>query len=658
MSPERRTSGSGGVASSAVTAWSGSREEENTESLQQKRRGNTSPPVLSSSPREPVTQALRCCCSKSVSPQERINAMKWHAPQKASGSYSCSTITSNMTTKAELEAIENKISTIQVDHSGSIFGHSSGRQKSTEKGRNWGWLLSGFISLNILLLGIAIVSGSVFNAVQISSSHLQIFLILLVILSTIWMIFYQVHTSRGHHAVLYKDSHAGPVWLRGGLVLFGICSVIMDIFKIIYYVGRIHCDSPVKIAFPVVQALFVIVQTYVLWVHAKDCVQIQQNITRCGLMLTLSTNLMVWMTAVTEESLHQTVPPGEPSTNGSGNDGYGLNGTLLQGRAAASDCECIHNMCDIFEKAYFYLYPFNIEYSLFASAMTYVMWKNVGRQVDEHHSHSLRFSLWDVLLGPIAGMLILVAGLATFVVYEVDIAKDDPKKKQDALIMHYIMNIVAILLMAIACLIGCIIFRIDKREQVSGKNPTRSLDVGLLVGASLGQFLICYFTIVAVLASGVKGYANGLNLTSSILTVVQLCLQNAFLIKGLHREPFQELVGPTVFANMLAVREHELERRRSTIVSTHTLPIPLTLLHGDLSWKRRLLKEICAFLLLCNIILWIMPAFGARPQFDNTVGSDIFEFQTWAAVVNIGMPFGIFYRMHSVASLFEVCFTS
>lgn len=49
-----------------------------------------------------------------------------------------------------------------------------------------------------------------------------------------------------------------------------------------------------------------------------------------------------------------------------------------------------------------------------------------------------------------------------------------------------------------------------------------------------------------------------------------------------------------------------------------------------------------------------MPAFGARPQFDNTIGSDIYEFQTWAAVVNIGMPFGIFYRMHSVASLFEV----
>lgn len=565
------------------------------------------------------------------------------APQKASGSYSCS---SNMSTKADLEAMENQISTIQI----SSHGETPNRGfKPVEKGRNWGWLLSGFISLNALLLGIAIVSGSVFNKVQITSSHLLIFLILLVILSTVWMLYYKVHTSRVYRAVLYKDSHAGPVWLRTGLVLFGICSVIMDIFKIIFYVGRMNCESPVKIAFPVVQAVFVIVQTYVLWIHAKDCVQIKQNITRCGLMLTLSTNLMVWMMAVTEESLHQTVAPVKPPTN---NNSYN---DTLDGRAAASECECLHNMCDLFEKAYYYLYPFNIEYSLFASAMTYVMWKNVGRKMDDHHSHKLHFSLWDVLVGPLAGLIVLVAGLATFVVYEVDVSKDDPKKKEEALIMHYIMNIVAVLLMSSSALAGCILFRMDKREQVSGKNPTRSLDVGLLVGASLGQFLICYFTIVAVLASGVQGHTNGLNLACAMLTVIELCIQNAFLIKGLHREPFKETEVATVFANVMAVKERDPERRSSSIVPAHTLPIPLTLLQGRMSWKRRVLKEICAFLLLCNVTLWIIPAFGARPQFDNTVGPDVYEFQTWAAVVNIGMPFGIFYRMHSVASLFEVC---
>lgn len=102
----------------------------------------------------------------------------------------------------------------------------------------------------------------------------------------------------------------------GGLVLFGLLSIIMDVFKIVSYVGYIHCDSAVKVAFPVVQLVFVFVQviffffkkafhwqlqrnlkplvkpqlqplivviclqTYFLWVHAKDCVQVQRNLTR------------------------------------------------------------------------------------------------------------------------------------------------------------------------------------------------------------------------------------------------------------------------------------------------------------------------------------------------------------------------------------------
>lgn len=123
----------------------------------------------------------------------------------------------NMMPKQDLEATEDQISTIQVSSHGEtvnpVLPH--GRFKTVEKGRNWGWLLSGFIAINILLLGIAIVSGSVFNKIQITSSHLLIFLILLVILTTVWMIYYKIHTSRVYRAVLYKDSHAGPIWLRG-----------------------------------------------------------------------------------------------------------------------------------------------------------------------------------------------------------------------------------------------------------------------------------------------------------------------------------------------------------------------------------------------------------------------------------------------------------
>ncbi|XP_026771806.1 proton channel OTOP2 [Pangasianodon hypophthalmus] len=562
-----------------------------------------------------------------------------------------------MSTKEEPELQESQISTVQHagthmargTRSASIALSSTGSWRDST--RSWGWLLSGAVLVNVLALGCALVGASVFNAQHVTSVHLQLYLVVLILSTTVWIVFYKAYTCREDDAVLYKDMHAGPVWLRGGLVLFGICSLIMDVFKVAFYVGHVHCDSPVKIVFPAVQAMFILVQTYFLWLHAKDCVQAQRNITRSGLMLTLATNLMIWITAVTEESLHQTVYP---------NDTRSLGSRSLSVRASASEgdssCVCSLTACKIFEDAYYYLYPFNIEYSLFASAMAYVMWKNVGRLVDDHGHHEHRFHMRDVLVGPASGLLVLVAGLTIFVVYEVDVSSNEPGKTDTALIMYYVANTTTVVLMTVAAVAGCTLYRLEQREHAVGKNPTRSLDVGLLVGASVGQLTVAYFTIVAVLGIGVGGLVNALNLAWSVLNVVELCAQNVFIIEGLRREPHQDTRRASIFSNLLALQAHD-ERRRSSNVLTPRGSIAISV-HKPLPWKRKLLKEVSSFLLLCNIILWIIPAFGARPQFDNPLGVNFYQFGMWVAVVNIGLPFGIFYRMHSVASLFEVYLTS
>lgn len=535
-----------------------------------------------------------------------------------------------------------------------------------EQVRNWGWMLSGIICLNILILGCALVSGSAYNSVNISTPDLQVFLIILLLLTSTWMLYYCIFTAREENVVVYKDGHAGPIWLRGGLVLFGLLSIIMDIFKIASYSGYVHCDSAVKVAFPVVQLVFILIQTYFFWIHAKDCVQLQRNVTCCGLMLTLSTNLVMWMTLVTEESVHQTTVPDYES-----NTTKFSRRNLYISRASYGDnkCKCSHTSCSIFKDAYYYLYPFNIEYSLFASAMAYVLWKNVGRVIDGHAHHHMKLSLKDIFLGPVAGILLVGAGLGTFIVYEmkmqrVDSAEED---KDKAVMMHFTMNIVIVTLMSLSTVVGCAIYKVDHREHVSEKNPTRSLDVGLLVGASLGQFVISYFTIVAMVGTGAKGYLNRLNLTWAIMMVIQLGLQNYFIIEGLHRKPFHEVHEITVVANPYVLQPgKDLSNLEGSDMNTKPSPVPAADgLHGHaadhrpkLLWKRRVLKEVCVFLLLGNIILWIMPAFGARPQFDHNTETQFYQFNMWAAVVNIGLPFGIFYRMHSVASLFEVFLTS
>ncbi|XP_030592523.1 proton channel OTOP2-like [Archocentrus centrarchus] len=497
-----------------------------------------------------------------------------------------------------------------------------------------GWLLSGIICINILMLGCALVSSSAFNITTITAVHRQIFLITLLLLTMSWMLFYMVVTSRKERAVLFKDCHAGPVWLKAGLVLFGLLSFLMDIFKIATYVGYLHCDSPVKVAFPVLQAVFLFFQTYFLWIHSRDCVQLHTNITRCGLTLTFSTNLVLWMAAVTEESIHQTEIT---------HLNISVSHKLYRANYGAKKCTCSHSACDTFKEAFYYLYPFNIEYSLFASAMAYIMWKNVGRIVDHNRRYKFKVYVKDVFVGPVVGLLVVAAGLVTFTLYKVNILKEDRDKRNTALLIHFIMNIVIVSLMSLSTVIGCILYRLDHREYVSEKNPSRSLDVGLLVGSSLGQFIISYFSIVATVATGAKGYLNGLNLAWAVLMVLEIGLQNYFIIEGLHREPVH-----TMQANARAFQEHnEMTNVADGHKPRHSTP-------KKTSWKRRVLKEVCAFLLLANIILWIMPAFGARPQFDHSAEIYFYKYTMWNAIVNIGLPFGIFYRMHAVASLFEV----
>ncbi|XP_053300386.1 proton channel OTOP2 [Pleuronectes platessa] len=503
-----------------------------------------------------------------------------------------------------------------------------------------GWLLSGIICMNILIVGCALVSGSAMSGV-ITTVQQQIFIIVLLLLTMLWMFIYSVFTSRKDQAQ-FKDSHAGPVWLRVGLVLFGVLSLLMDSFKVVNYVGYIHCESAVKVAFPVVQAVFLLSQTYFLWTYAKDCVQIQTNFTRCGLTLTLSTNLVVWMAAVTEESIHQTELP-DVNTS--------VSHKMYRANYGDRRCKCSHSMCDTFSEAFYYLYPFNIEYSLFASAMAYVMWKNVGRLVDDHSSHKVKFRPKDVCFGPVTGILLLLSGLVTFILYEVGILAEEKEKRKEALMIHFISNIVIVSLMSIAAAIGCVVYRLDRREHVSEKNPTRTLDMALLVGASMGQLVISYFSIVAVAATGARGHLNALDLAWAVLTVLELGLQNYFIIEGLHREPFHVMEEAALHTNAQSVHEHietmvVMEGNKSNYFLNSSVDTP--------NWKRRILKEVCAFLLLANIIMWIMPAFGARPQFDHPVEAKLYKFTAWAAIVNVGLPFGIFYRMHSVASLFEV----
>lgn len=158
-----------------------------------------------------------------------------------------------------------------------------------------GQLFSGLLALNVVLLGGAFICSMVFNNVAVTLGDVWILLAALKVLSALWLLYYTAGTTRRPHAVLHQDPHAGPVWVRGerpgtrgggarcrgrgrggprsgrcqrpppparpgSLVLFGSCTVCLNVFRVGYDVSHIRCKSQLELVFPAIEVIFISVQ--------------------------------------------------------------------------------------------------------------------------------------------------------------------------------------------------------------------------------------------------------------------------------------------------------------------------------------------------------------------------------------------------------------
>ncbi|NXE87627.1 OTOP3 protein, partial [Menura novaehollandiae] len=540
-----------------------------------------------------------------------------------------------------------------------LYRHCSSVQQRDRQAQKAGQLFSGLLAMNVVFLGSAFISSMIFNHVAITLADVWILLSVLKVLCLFWIIYYLLGTSRQPHAVLYRDSHAGAIWIRGSVLLFGSCSILLNVFQIGYSTILIHCKSRVEIMFPSIGILFICTQAYFLWHHSKDCIQVQHNFTRCGLMLTIATNLLLWLLAVTNDNLHveiesqlREVERRFAGKAPSPHPHWGNETTL---------CTCPNmTICKVFQKGYILLYPFNTEYCLVCCSVLYVMWKNVGRRISHHHvPHTKpKFKLQGVVFGPLLGTAAVIIGVCVFMMYQIQATNLAPSRQ--VFVMYYSYYIVLLPLMSVGAVIGTIIHALEKKELDTLKNPTRSLDVVLLMGAALGQIGMSYFSIVALVATDPRDLLNSLILSYSVLLIFQNITQNIFIIDGLHRRRFtppgkeedskEDLSREAYNQRRVSVLELGQEIRKASLSYIHT--------YSHLSWKRRALREISFFLVLCNIILWVMPTFGAHPVFENGIERSFYGYSTWFVIVNFGLPLGVFYRMHSVGGLLEVYVTA
>lgn len=314
-------------------------------------------------------------------------------------------------------------------------------------------------------------------------------------------------------------------------------------------------------------------------------------------------------------------------------------------------------ICKVFQKGYILLYPFNTEYCLVCCSVLYVMWKNVGRRISHHHiPHTKpKFKLQGVVFGPLLGTSAVIIGACVFMMYQIQATSLVPSRQ--VFVIYYSYYVVLLPLMSVGAVIGTIIHALEKKELDTLKNPTRSLDVVLLMGAALGQIGMSYFSIVALVATDPRDLLNSLALSYSVLLIFQNITQNVFVIDGLHR---QRVVAATEAKHAGHARQHtvaaELPGEEETTQSSkqeHRQTPPgkeedtkeeqnreaysqrrVSMLelgqgirkaslsyiysYSHLSWKRRVLKEISFFLILCNIIVSIVLSDASQFQLSHS----------------------------------------
>ncbi|XP_037610097.1 proton channel OTOP3-like [Sebastes umbrosus] len=517
-------------------------------------------------------------------------------------------------------------------------------------------LISGLLGMNVVLLGAALVAGQAFHPEGLKHQEPQLFMLLLMGVSVVWMLWYLLWARKQPGICPHKDHHAGGITVIVVLMLFAAFSLLLYIFRIGYLISMKDCKPAAKVFSPFIEAPFLALQTYLLWAHSKDCIHRHKIITRSGLMVILSADLLLWLNAVTEDTIHEEIELEKEDKLDFSNTTSDLadNSTFCQCSASAA--------CLIFRKGFEILYPFNMEYYLMAGCMIYVMWKNVGRRMSPGHHHvTQKLTLGvvyqgGVIYGLVFGALVLVAGVVVFILYQVWVSQQ--QLRLTAFLIFYGYHLAVMPVMSLCSLAGMLVHRFERRANEAGHNPTRSLDVLLLVAAALGQLALSYFSLVAALAVGTNGPLGDLDLSYSLLSLLELILQNIFIIEGLHRHPNlfakrKDKQRSSIFKPKKKVAV-PIQEERKTAVSLLEGNTPAQEHDGKKPWTKRAIQEICAFLILSNVMLWVIPAFGVHPQFENGLGKQFFGFSAWFVLVNLGQPLSVFYRMHSVGALMEL----
>ncbi|XP_062514420.1 proton channel OtopLc-like [Corticium candelabrum] len=456
------------------------------------------------------------------------------------------------------------------------------------------------------------------------------FSLISMLLSIVWIVVviaYSIYENRKQQT----QGSDQPVHHVGNYLIYGLCFFAMGgEFLALFHAMALFtytCSSPVSKAYAVIKIIFIALQVVLIAWCRKQSVFSKHLINGIFLYHTVTTNVVLYLTTFLESKI------GFPRRESS-------NLTVVSkylGPSSHVNCTLTNdNYHDLFHDASLYLYPFCLEFTLTSSAMLAEYWiaakhyresnnlilafptvqSNISTSNRETgNGRKLNLAIPTIIGLTVFGLFVLMIILLHY------LSRDNNPGN-----VFQVFNISVSAIAKIVCLTGLILLKSN-----DAVNSNVSLDEVLLITTIFGTFGISLCLIYSAISGLVKDGDNDLNsyavlmLTASLSWILQAFLQSNFIVKALNRKPrevkfccgifniaYLALILAYVNFGMWLLDTIDLEGHDNSVYSNYTL-------------------------LRLNILE------------DNFFGKS-----TWTWVMLVLYPLAIFFRIHSVSTLYRV----
>ncbi|XP_043199848.1 proton channel OtopLc-like isoform X2 [Amphibalanus amphitrite] len=286
--------------------------------------------------------------------------------------------------------------------------------------------------------------------------------------------------------------------------------------------------------------------------------------------------------------------------------------------------QCYNNntLGQMWTKSMPYLFPFIVEYSLIAAAVTYIMWKSVGRErskqaetkkadsdstLDSRRRKQWRTDCRAASKGLFLGLLCLVGGIVVLIIFFV--MKDTTEFQGQMFWLSAGTQLVVLSLSVVMTLVG--FYQVPKLSVTHKKKPLH-LDSMLSSVTIVGVYLLGIFGLIV----------GGIELNEPRHLV--LFVLNVTLIV---QTTCQGMLVSEASRRQCATRQQQMAKPG---------------------------RQVITFLLFSNVTLWMMDTFMSHHWLSQEMQFNYYGFLAWGIISRISLPLMIFYRFHQSVILVEI----